>query len=47
MNNNKLIGGGFMALLSPRALALKVPSFAIERVRVDNIRKERMREVKG
>jgi hypothetical protein len=28
-------------------LALQIPSFAIERVRVDDIRRERMREVKG
>jgi hypothetical protein len=36
-----------MALLLPWSLALQIPSFAIRRVRVDDIRKEQMREVKG
>jgi hypothetical protein len=36
-----------MALLSPCPLALQIPSFAIGRVRVDEIEKEELREVKG
>jgi hypothetical protein len=36
-----------MALLLPWSLVLQIPSFAIRRVRVDDIRKEQMREVKG
>jgi hypothetical protein len=37
----------FMVLLSPWPLALQIPSFAIGRVRVDEIEKEEQGEVKG
>jgi hypothetical protein len=47
MTNNYTRDGGFMALLSPWPLALQIPSFAIERVRADEIEKEELGEVKG
>jgi hypothetical protein len=47
MTNNYSRGGGFLVLLLPWPLALQIPPFAIERVGVDEIRKERIREVKG
>jgi hypothetical protein len=47
MTNNYSRDSGFMALLSPWSLALQFSSFAIERVRVDEIEKEELEEVKG
>jgi hypothetical protein len=47
MTNNYSRDGGFMALLSPWSLALKISSFTIRRVRVDEIEKEELGEVKG
>jgi hypothetical protein len=47
MTNNYSRDGGFMALLSPWTLALQISSFAIGRVRVDEIEKEELGEVKG
>jgi hypothetical protein len=47
MTNNYSRDGGFIALLSPWPLVLQIPSFAIERVRVDEIEKEKLGEVKG
>jgi hypothetical protein len=48
MHDQQLLrDGGFMALLSPWPLALQILSFAIERVRVDEIEKEELGEVKG
>jgi hypothetical protein len=47
MSNNYLRDGGFMALLSPRPLALQIPPFTIERVGADEIEKEKLGEVKG
>jgi hypothetical protein len=47
MSNNYSRYGGFMALLSPWPLVLQIPSFAIEKVRVDEIEKEELGEVKG
>jgi hypothetical protein len=47
MSNNYLRDGGFMALLLPWSLVLQIPTFAIGRVRVDDVRKEWIREVKG
>jgi hypothetical protein len=47
MTNNYSRDGGFMALLLPWPLALQISSFAIERVRVDEIEKEELGEVKG
>jgi hypothetical protein len=44
MTNNYSRDGGFMALLSP--LALQISSFAFGRVRVDEIEKEELGEVK-
>jgi hypothetical protein len=46
MTNNYSRDGGFMALLSPWPLALHISSFAIRRVRVDEIEKEELGEVK-
>jgi hypothetical protein len=36
-----------MTLLSPWPLVLQIPSFAIGRVRVDEIKKEELGEMKG
>jgi hypothetical protein len=47
MTNNYSRDGGFMALLSPWPLVLQIPSFAIGRVRVDEIEKEELGEIKG
>jgi hypothetical protein len=47
MTNNYSRDGGFMALLSPWPLALQILSFAIRRVRVHEIEKEEVGEVKG
>jgi hypothetical protein len=47
MTNNYSRDGGFMALLSPWTLALQILSFTIGRVRVDEIEKEELGEVKG
>jgi hypothetical protein len=47
MTNNYSRDGGFMALLSPWQLALQILSFTIGRVRVDEIEKKELREVKG
>jgi hypothetical protein len=47
MANNYSRDGGFLALLSPWPLALQISSFAIKRVRVDEIEKEELGEVKG
>jgi hypothetical protein len=47
MTNNYSRDGGFMALLSPWPLVLQIPSFAIGRVRVDEIEKEELWEIKG
>jgi hypothetical protein len=47
MTNNYSRDGGFMALLSPWPLALQISSFAFGRVRVDEIEKEDLGEVKG
>jgi hypothetical protein len=47
MTNNYSRDGGFMALVPPWSLALQIPSFAIGRVRVDEIEKEELGEVKG
>jgi hypothetical protein len=46
MTNNYSRDGGFMSLLSPWPLALQILSFAIGRVRVDEIEKEELGEVK-
>jgi hypothetical protein len=47
MTNNYSRGGGFLSLLLPWSLALQIPSFVIERVRVDEIEKGKVREMKG
>jgi hypothetical protein len=47
MTNNYSRDCGFMALLSPWPFALQISSFAIGRVRVDEIEKEELGEVKG
>jgi hypothetical protein len=47
MTNNYLRGGGFLVLLLPWSLALHFPSLAIIRVRVDEIEKGKIGEVKG
>jgi hypothetical protein len=47
MTNNYSRDGGFMALLSPWPLVLQILSFSIGRVRVDEIEKEELGEVKG
>jgi hypothetical protein len=47
MTNNYSRDGGFMALVSPWPLALHISSFAIRRVRVDEIEKTEQAEVKG
>jgi hypothetical protein len=47
MTKNYSRDGGFMALLSPWPLALQISSFTIRRVRVDEIEKEGLGEVKG
>jgi hypothetical protein len=47
MTNNYSRDGGFMALLLPWPLALQILSFAIRRVRVDEIEKEELGKVKG
>jgi hypothetical protein len=47
MTNNYSRDGGFMALLSPWPLALQILSFTIGSVRVDEIEKEELGEVKG
>jgi hypothetical protein len=47
MTNNYSRDGGFMALLLPWPLALQILPFAIGRVRVDEIEKEELVEVKG
>jgi hypothetical protein len=47
MSNNYLRDGGFMTLLLPWPLALQILSFAIRRIRVDEIEKEELGEVKG
>jgi hypothetical protein len=44
-NTRKMVG--FLALLLLWSLALQIPSFAITRVRVDDIEKEKLGEVKG
>jgi hypothetical protein len=43
MNNNNSSGGGFLALLLSWPLALQISSFAIRRVRVDEIEKRKAR----
>jgi hypothetical protein len=47
MTNNYSRGGEFMAPLSLWPLVLQIPSFAVERVGVDEIEKEMLGEVKG
>jgi hypothetical protein len=47
MTNNYSKGGGFLALLLPWPLELHIPSFAIEKVGVDEIEKGKLGEVKG
>jgi hypothetical protein len=47
MTNNYSRSGGFMALLLLWSLVLHISSFAIERVRVDEIEKGKLGEVKG
>jgi hypothetical protein len=47
MTNNYSRDDGFMALLLPWPLALQISSFTIGRVRVDEIEKEKLGEVKG
>jgi hypothetical protein len=47
MTNNYSRGGGFLALLLLWSLALQIPSFAAERVGIDEIEKGKLREVKG
>jgi hypothetical protein len=47
MTNNYSRDGGFMALLSSWPLALQISSFVIGRVRVNEIEKEELEEVKG
>jgi hypothetical protein len=48
MHDQQLLkSGGFMALLSPWPLALQISSFTIGIVRVDEIEKEELGEVKG
>jgi hypothetical protein len=47
MTNNYSRDGGFMALLLPWPLALQIMYFTIRRVRVDEIEKEELGEVKG
>jgi hypothetical protein len=47
MTNNYSRDGGFMALLLPWPLVLQILSFAIRRVRVDEIEKEELGKVKG
>jgi hypothetical protein len=47
MTNNYSRDGGFMALSSPWPLVLQILSFAIKRVRVDEMEKEELGEVKG
>jgi hypothetical protein len=47
MTNKYSRDGGFMALLSSWPLALQISSFAIRRIRVDEIEKEELVEVKG
>jgi hypothetical protein len=46
MTNNYSRDGGFMAFLSPCPLALQISFFTIGRVRVDEIEKEELGEVK-
>jgi hypothetical protein len=47
ITNNYSKGGGFLPLLLSWPLSLQVLSFAIGRVRVDEIEKEKLGEVKG
>jgi hypothetical protein len=47
MTNNYSRDDGFIALLSPWPLALQILSFAIGRVKVDEIEKEELGKVKG
>jgi hypothetical protein len=47
MSNNYTRDDGFMALLSPWSLVLQVPSFAIGRVRVGEIEKEKLGNMRG
>jgi hypothetical protein len=47
MTNSYLRNGGLMALLSPWPLVLQISSFTIGRVRVDEIEKEELGELKG
>jgi hypothetical protein len=47
MTNNYSRDHGIMALLSTWPLALQISSFAIRRVRVDEIEKEELGEVNG
>jgi hypothetical protein len=47
MTNNYSRDGGFTTLLSPWPLALQILSFAIRSVRIDEIEKEELGEVKG
>jgi hypothetical protein len=47
ITNNYSRDGGFMALISTWPLVLQISSFAIRRVRVDEIEKEELGEVKG
>jgi hypothetical protein len=39
--------GGFLAFLLPWSLALQISSFAVRRVEVDEIEKDRLEEVEG
>jgi hypothetical protein len=47
MSNNYTRDDGFMALLSPWSLVLQVSSFAIRRVRVGEIEKEKLGNMRG
>jgi hypothetical protein len=47
MTNSYSRDGGFMTLLSSWPLALQISSFTIGRVRIDEIEKEELGEVKG
>jgi hypothetical protein len=47
MSNNYSRDGGFMVLLSPWPLVLQILSFAIKRVRVEEIEKEELGKVRG
>jgi hypothetical protein len=47
MTNNYSRDGAFLVLLLSWPLAFQIPYFAIERVRVDEIEKGKLGEVKG